>query len=154
MGGDLERSNPVFFTKPSFDGVVYAGPDDSNDDTSSSNSTPIKYPPNTSNLHYEVELVVAIRKGIEKSNPSAIDLLNCVYGYAVGIDLTRRDLQGEAKSKGLPWDTGKYFDESAPMGPISPVVTKGSFEDKLDQKTMELTASGELKQSVRLENMI
>lgn len=158
MGGDLERSNPVFFTKPSFDGVVYAGSSDFNGDgNDGSSSTSIKYPPNTSNLHYEVELVVAIGKGLcsETAAPTSVsDLLDCVYGYAVGIDLTRRDLQGEAKSKGLPWDTGKYFDESAPMGPITPAATTDSFEEILDKKTMELTVNGKTRQSVRLENMI
>ncbi len=158
MGGDLDRSNPVFFTKPSFDGVVYAGSSEFDDDSNNdSNSTSIKYPPDTSDLHYEVELVVAIGKGIPpetSSSATASNLLDCVYGYAVGIDLTRRDLQGEAKSKGLPWDTGKYFDESAPMGPITPAVTTDSFEAILDEKTMELTVNGETRQSVLLENMI
>ena len=167
MGGDLERSNPVFFTKPSFNGVVYAGSSafrgGSDGSDSGTTSTSVNYPPNTSNLHYEVELVVAIGKGIDNNSfstathppASTIDLLDCVYGYAVGIDLTRRDLQGEAKSKGLPWDTGKYFDESAPMGPITPAATTTtSFEDILDEKTMELTVNGETRQSVRLENMI
>lgn len=167
MGGDLARSNPVFFTKPSFGGVVYAGPSefDKGSGNDSNGSTAVKYPPNTSNLHYEVELVVAIGKELgatsntttaEATPISASELLDCVYGYAVGIDLTRRDLQGEAKSKGLPWDTGKYFDQSAPMGPITPVTAlhQTFFEDTLDHQLMELTVNGETKQSVRLNQMI
>jgi len=176
MGGDVKRSKPVFFTKPSFGGVVFApcggdgGGDDDDDGaaaaaaTTTSTTTPIRYPPNTNNLHYEVELVVAI--GTEpkpgsssNSNSSNSDLMECVYGYAVGIDLTRRDLQGEAKSKGGPWDTGKYFDESAPIGPITP-KTKRSGDDNDDEsaaigtKTMVLTVNGEVRQSVVLERMI
>ena len=170
MGGDLERSNPVFFTKPSFGGVVYAGSPELNGDegnvNDSNDSTAVKYPPNTCNLHYEVELVVAIGKELGAKSTtsttaaatpiSASELLDCVYGYAVGIDLTRRDLQGEAKSKGLPWDTGKYFDQSAPMGPITPAATlhETSFEGTLDHQLMELTVNGETKQSVRLKKMI
>lgn len=153
MGGDIERSNPVFFTKPSYGGVVYAGPPESSDNGNEkhSTSTLVKYPPNTSDLHYEVELVVAIGKEHNNNNGSGgNNLLDCIYGYAVGIDLTRRDLQGEAKSKGHPWDTGKYFDESAPMGPITPIQDDAD----LNPKTMELTVNGEIRQSVRLENMI
>jgi len=112
MGGDVERSQPVFFTKPSFGGVVYAGPSETIDDTSV--STPIRYPSSTDNLHYEVELVVAMGADPELSSDDEdfvrLDkILRSIYGYTVGIDLTRRDLQGDAKSKGLPWDTGKYF---------------------------------------------
>lgn len=154
MGGDLKRSQPIFFTKPSYDGVLYAG---------GKTSTAVLYPPNTQNLHYEVELVVAIGKELvvsktkdndSASSISAEDLLDCVYGYAVGIDFTRRDLQGEAKKKGLPWDTGKYFDQSAPMGSITPKTAASSFEDTLDLMSMELTVNGETRQSVRLNQMI
>jgi len=181
MGGDLQRSQPVFFTKPSVDGVVYAGCSLDNNN----NSTEIQYPPHTNNLHYEVELVVAIGSELrrrpkdaddddEDAAPAADDLLDCVYGYAVGIDLTRRDLQGEAKSKGLPWDAGKYFDQSAPMGPITPRIriihessssshqkakadSSSSFDisnSNLDDKIMALTVNGEVRQSVSLQHMI
>ena len=94
--------------------------------------------------------MVAIGKELG-SNDGTSDLLDCVYGYAVGIDLTRRDLQGEAKSKGHPWDTGKYFDSSAPMGPITPIDDN---DDILNDKIMELTVNGEIKQSVCLNKMI
>jgi len=92
MGSDPKLEPPVFFTKPA-DAVV-------------ANGARVPYPPRTENLHHEVELVVAI--GIAGR------------GYAVGNDLTRRDLQSAAKKKGLPWDTGKAFDASAPISAIRP----------------------------------
>lgn len=150
MGGDPQRSRPVFFTKPSFDGVVCA------DGSVNRSSTPIRYPPSTSNLHYEVELVVAIRQvpNLTKDDDDHKrfqKIMRSIYGYTVGIDLTRRDLQAEAKSKGLPWDTGKYFDQSAPMGAIARVDHLGTA---LDNMSMELVVNGKTRQSVRLENMI
>lgn len=161
MGGDLKKSKPVFFTKPSFDGVVYAGPPPEAGSEESSSTTNVQYPPGTNNLHYEAELVVAIGKEVrcrEKEESLPPDVLpTCVYGYAVGIDLTRRDLQGEAKSGGKPWDTGKYFDQSAPMGPLSIRPPNNESEEEqrdLYDKTMVLTVNGETKQSVRLGEMI
>jgi len=170
MGGDVRRSKPIFFTKP-VDGVVFAGTGGHNNNNNS--STPIKYPPNTSNFHYEVELVVAIGKEIRYSeitnssgdNTSSNDaaaaaaaaILDCVYGYAVGIDLTRRDLQQDAKDNRGPWTLGKYFDASAPIGPISPSSSSSSslsFEEHIDDKIMSLTVNGEVKQSVQLNEMI
>jgi len=160
MGGDVKRNKPVFFTKPSVDGVVYAGIEDDGDgDGSTKSPTPIEYPPNTNDLHYEVELVVAIGKelnAVSSEKAYLLDLMDCVYGYAVGIDLTRRDLQAEAKSKRWPWDTGKYFDQSAPIGPITPrtVGEARSFGDELNPKTMVLTVNGTIRQSAKLETMI
>jgi len=175
MGGDATQTQaqtrgatPVFFTKPGPDGIVCAGNRSSNSNSSSNRSsnrsTPIEYPPNTTNLHYEVELVVAIGNGNESNtNNSNTDLLDCVYGYAVGIDLTRRDLQDEAKSKRWPWDTAKYFDQSAPVGPITPRTPKLSsssssssppIQEELDPTTMALTVNGETRQSVTLDQMV
>jgi fumarylpyruvate hydrolase len=109
MGMDPLREPPFFFGKPR-DVVV---PDGGS----------IVYPPATSNLHHEVELVVALLKG-GRDIPAA-DALSHVYGYAVGIDLTRRDLQAMAKEKGQPWDTAKGFDQSAPISPITPASACG-----------------------------
>jgi fumarylpyruvate hydrolase len=102
MGKDPDREPPFFFTKPA-DAVVDSG-------------MTVPYPPETSNFHYEIELIVAInREGFDVSRETALDL---VFGYGVGIDLTRRDLQFEARDKGRPWDWGKAFDQSAPIAPL------------------------------------
>jgi fumarylpyruvate hydrolase len=102
MGKDPDREAPFFFTKPA-DAVVDSG-------------TTVPYPPETSNFHFEIELIVAISvEGFDVNRETALDL---VYGYGVGIDLTRRDLQFEARDKGRPWDWGKAFDQSAPIAPI------------------------------------
>ena len=102
MGHDPDREPPFFFTKPA-DALVQSGRD-------------IQYPPRTEDLHHEIELVVAIHKA---GADLAVDkALEHVFGYAVGIDLTRRDLQKEAKAKGRPWDTAKGFDQSAPLSAI------------------------------------
>jgi len=104
MGSDPKADAPVFFTKPA-DAVVPSG-------------TAVPYPPRTDNFHYEVELVVAI--GGAGRNIAAGQAHGHIFGYAVGNDLTRRDLQGASKKKGLPWDTGKAFDASAPIAAIRP----------------------------------
>lgn len=109
MGGDPGRQPPFFFGKPR-DAAVPGGGD-------------IPYPPCTSNLHHEVELVVALGRG-GRDIPAG-EALGHVYGYAVGIDLTRRDLQARAKELGQPWETAKGFDQSAPVGPITPAAACG-----------------------------
>lgn len=102
MGKDPDREPPFFFTKPA-DAVVDTG-------------ATVPYPPETRNLHYEIELVVAIGAGgVHVPTEKALDL---VWGYGVGIDLTRRDLQQVAKDMGRPWDWGKAFDFSAPCAPL------------------------------------
>ena len=102
--GNDERDPPFFFMKPA-DAVVTGGRD-----------TP--YPPATNNLHHEIELVVALGAG---GRDIPVDrALDAVYGYAVGVDLTRRDLQDEAKKMARPWDMSKGFDASAPCGPLTP----------------------------------
>jgi fumarylpyruvate hydrolase len=85
------------------------------------------YPSLTKNLHHEIELVVAIGKG--GKNISAANAMQHIYGYAVGLDMTRRDLQNEMKKQGRPWCIGKGFDHSAPMGPITPVAQAGDVEN-------------------------
>lgn len=109
MGHDPDREPPFFFMKPG-DAIVPSG-------------MTIPYPSKTGNLHYEIELVVAIGKGGD--NIPADKALDHVYGYAVGIDLTRRDLQGEAKKMGRPWDLSKGFDRSAPITPLRPAAEIG-----------------------------
>ena len=108
MGND-ERDPPFFFTKPA-DAVVVGG-------------AAMAYPPQTADLHHEVELVVAIGK--DGRDIAVADALSHVYGYAVGLDMTRRDLQAAAKKAGRPWDMAKGFDQSAPIGSIEPASAIG-----------------------------
>ena len=105
MGKDPDREPPFFFMKPACS-VVQAG----------EKEISIAYPPKTSNFHHEIELVVTIAKGGKDIDIE--DALNHVHGYAVGLDMTRRDLQLEARDKGRPWEFGKSFSQSAPIGPI------------------------------------
>ena len=114
MGKDPSREAPFFFMKPT-QAVIDASTPQSMD-----------YPPMTNNLHHEIELVVAIGKGGQAI--SVADALSHVFGYAVGLDMTRRDLQGEAKDKGRPWEFGKAFAQSAPIGPISAVKSSSNLK--------------------------
>lgn len=109
MGHDPDREPPFFFSKPA-DAVVPA-------------SGSVPYPTLTEDLHYEVELVVAIAQG--GKNIAVADALSHVWGYTVGVDLTRRDLQAQAKKMGRPWDFAKGFDASAPASPLLPVSQTG-----------------------------
>jgi fumarylpyruvate hydrolase len=133
MGSDPKVEPPVFFTKPA-DAIVPSG-------------GAIPYPPRTENLHYEVELVVAI--GGAGRNIAAGQARGHIFGYAVGNDLTRRDLQGASKKKGLPWDTGKAFDASAPIGAIRP-VSLGHVE----RGRIWLSVNGETRQQSDVSEMI
>nr|WP_233280851.1 fumarylacetoacetate hydrolase family protein [Devosia oryziradicis] len=108
MGNDT-REPPFFFGKPA-DAIVVGG-------------AAIPYPPQTSDLHHEIELVVAIGK--DGADIAAADALDHVYGYAAGLDMTRRDLQAVAKKAGRPWDMAKGFDYSAPIGTIEPASAIG-----------------------------
>jgi fumarylpyruvate hydrolase len=105
------REPPFFFMKPG-DALV-CGADE----------LAVEYPPLTQNLHHEVELVVALGQG--GANVAASEALALIYGYTIGLDLTRRDIQGKAKEKGHPWDMGKGFDQSAVAGVIQPVSVTG-----------------------------
>jgi fumarylpyruvate hydrolase len=134
MGVDPNREPPFFFGKP-HDAVVPGGGD-------------ISYPSATSNLHYEVELVVALAKG--GRNIAVSEALGCIYGYAVGLDLTRRDLQAKAKEKGQPWDTAKGFDQSAPISPITPASACGH----LGTGAIWLSVNGLEKQRGNLSQLI
>lgn len=107
------REPPFFFMKPA-DAVVVVN---------AGETGAMRYPSLTRDLHHEIELVVAIGTG--GSNIKAADAQKHIFGYAVGLDMTRRDLQGEAKKQGRPWDIGKGFDQSAPIGPITPAAQAG-----------------------------
>ncbi len=109
MGGDPTREPPFFFTKPA-DALVTGGAD-------------ALYPAATANLHHEMELVVAVGKG--GAEIPVANALDHVFGYAAGLDLTRRDLQDEAKAARRPWDMSKGFDASAPIGVIAPAAAIG-----------------------------
>ena len=134
MGMDPEREPPFFFAKPA-DAVV-------------PNGTPVPYPPRTANLHHEIELVVAIGRG--GRNIPVAGALEHVYGYAVGLDLTRRDLQFEAREQGRPWDVAKGFDCSAPLGAIRPAAQMGHPE----RGAIWLEVNGESRQRANLSEMI
>jgi fumarylpyruvate hydrolase len=134
MGGNPEREAPFFFDKPP-DAVM-------------PNGSAIPYPPATANLHHEIELVVAIGTGGRDISVEAAP--GCIFGYAVGNDLTRRDLQAVAKGKGRPWDTAKGFDGSAPLTAIHPVAETGI----LTKGSIWLKVNGEARQKGDLGDMI
>ena len=134
MGHDPDREPPFFFMKPATS-IVTDGKD-------------MQYPSLTQDLHHEIEMVVAI--GIGGSNIAPADALNHVWGYGVGLDMTRRDLQGEAKKMGRPWDTGKAFDESAPCSSLVPVSQCGHLAKGL----INLKVNGVIKQEGDLAMMI
>jgi fumarylpyruvate hydrolase len=134
MGMDPDREPPFFFSKPA-DAVV-------------ANGTPVPYPPRTSNLHHELELVVAIGTG--GSDIPLDSALAHVYGYAVGLDLTRRDQQFAARDQGRPWDVAKGFDHSAPVSAIRPAAEMGHLE----QGAIWLEVNGEPRQRANLSEMI
>jgi fumarylpyruvate hydrolase len=134
MGMDPEREPPFFFGKPA-DALV-------------SNGTPIPYPSRTKNLHHEIELVVAI--GTPGRDIPLDSALAHVYGYAVGLDLTRRDLQAAALDQRRPWDVAKGFDHSAPVSAIRPASEIGHLE----QGAIWLDVNGETRQRANLSEMI
>ena len=134
MGKDPDKEPPFFFLKPA-DAVVPEGGE-------------MDYPPGTSNLHHEIELVVALHRG--GSQIPTARALDHVYGYAVGLDMTRRDLQIQARDMGRPWDFGKAFDQSAPITAIHPVASHGHHSTG----AITLTVNGELRQQADLQDMI
>ncbi len=134
MGKDPDREAPFFFTKWA-DALV-------------PNGATIPYPPETANYQFEAELVIAIGKaGAAVPESDALDL---VFGYAVGLDMTRRDLQFEARDKGRPWDTGKNFAFSAPMAAIRPVADGGH----ISSAPIRLTVNGAVKQDADIADLI
>ncbi len=135
MGATVDRGNPVFFMKPA-DAIVPGG-------------GRVPYPSGTRDLHHEVELVVALGRDADGEVATA-DALALVFGYGVGLDLTRRDLQAAAKAKGLPWDTSKGFDHSAPASELVPVAAAGD----VFTRRLWLEVNGELRQQSGLDDMV
>ena len=129
------RGAPVFFCKPA-DAIVIDGN--------------VPYPPGTSNLHHEIELVVALGRDAPPGVLAVEDAMSLVFGYGIGLDLTRRDLQAAAKAKGLPWDTGKAFDHSAPVSALLPAAQVGDIASL----TISLDVNGESRQHGRLSDLI
>ncbi|WP_020201783.1 MULTISPECIES: fumarylacetoacetate hydrolase family protein [Cupriavidus] len=134
FGNDPDRDPPFFFTKPA-DAVVPA-------------EGTVAYPPLTGNLHHEIELVVAIGKGGADIKPE--QALDFVWGYAVGVDMTRRDLQDVAKKMSRPWDWSKSFDASGPSGPLHPVASVGHPA----KGRIWLAVNGETRQDGNLDELI
>lgn len=133
MGHDPDREPPFFFQK-----------NPNNMDSTGE----FPYPPHSNDVHHEVEMVIALKSG--GTNIAIADALNHVWGYAVSLDMTRRDLQGEAKKLGRPWEIGKAFERSGPVGPLHPVSTVGHP----DRGRIELKVNGELRQEGDLNQMI
>ena len=138
MGSDPTREPPFFFQKPT-DAIQVVTPGTVADHP---------YPPLTKNYHYEVELVVALGKG--GRDIAQADALGLVYGYSLGLDMTRRDLQREMGDQKKPWEIGKSFDKSAPIGPIHPVAKVGHYTDG----AIWLKVNGQTKQNATLKHMI
>jgi fumarylpyruvate hydrolase len=137
MGRDPDREAPFYFMKPTNATVPVNDAE-----------VKIPYPPKTANFHFEVELVVALAQG-GKDIP--VDrALDHVYGYAVGLDMTRRDIQLEARDKGRPWEFGKSFAQSAPIGPLHPVGAVGHVDDA----AITLTVNGEHRQASNISKLI
>ena len=134
MGMTVDRSQPIFFTKPA-DAIVTHGAD-------------VPYATATENLHHEVEMLVALGSGGRDIAPEQAEAL--VYGYGVGLDLTRRDLQSRAKDKGQPWDTAKAFDASAPVSALVPA----SQAKPSPQTTLSLSVNGQQRQHSTLDAML
>ena len=136
--GFTGREPPFFFMKPN-DSLVLVN----NGETGN-----MPYPSLTKNLHHEIELVVAI--GVGGKNIKAADAQKHIYGYAVGLDMTRRDLQGEMKKQGRPWCIGKGFDHSAPMGPITPAAQAGD----ISKAEIYLQVNGQDRQRSSISQLI
>jgi fumarylpyruvate hydrolase len=140
MGSDPSREPPFFFTKPGdADAVVAVAP---------GSTAELPFPPLTNDFHHECELVVAIGKG--GANIAVEDAAAHVFGYAVGLDMTRRDLQGQMKAAGRPWEIGKAFDFSAPVGTLHPADGVAGIEDA----AVTLQVDGATKQSGHVNEMI
>jgi fumarylpyruvate hydrolase len=136
--GHSGREPPFFFMKPA-DAVLVAEP---------GSVTPLPYPSLTHNLHHELELVVAIGSG--GKNIAVEQAENHIFGYAVGLDMTRRDLQNEMKAQGRPWCIGKGFEHSAPIGPITPKAAAGD----IGHATISLQVNDALRQNSTVAQLI
>ena len=138
MGFDPNREPPFFFCKPG-DAIV---------NVPTGTTVEVPYPPKTSEYHHEIELVVAIGRG--GSDIAVEDALDCVFGYAVGLDMTRRDLQLALRDKGRPWELGKAFDQSAPIAPLH----RASEVGHIDRGALWVQVNGEDRQRTDLSKLI
>ena len=136
--GHSGREAPFFFMKPA-DAVLVAEP---------GHITSMPYPSLTSNLHHEIELVVAI--GVGGAKIAAANAVRHIYGYAVGLDMTRRDLQNDMKKQGRPWSIAKGFDHSAPIGPITPAAQV----PHIGSANIQLVVNGQARQSSTIDKLI
>jgi len=134
MGHDPDREAPFFFMKPGF--ALLSGGGD------------MTYPGLSSDVHHEVELVVALKAGGQ--NLSLTEARQCIYGYGIGLDMTRRDLQAEAKQKGRPWESGKTFLQAAPCSALTPITHCG----EINAGSIELRVNDALVQQGNLNQMI
>ena len=133
MGFDPDKEPPFFFQKNT-DNIDISGQ--------------FPYPPESSDVHYELELVVALNKG--GSNIKEEDAYDHIYGFGIGLDMTRRDLQGVCKKMGRPWEIGKAFERSAPMGRLTPMSEVG----KMESGNIKLHVNDEVRQDGDLDMMI
>jgi fumarylpyruvate hydrolase len=133
MGFDPDKEPPFFFQK-------------NTDNIDTSGQFP--YPPESSDVHYELELVVALNKG--GSNIKEEDAYDHIYGFGIGLDMTRRDLQGVCKKMGRPWEIGKAFERSAPMGSLTPMSEVG----KMENGSIQLKVNDEVRQDGDLDMML
>jgi fumarylpyruvate hydrolase len=140
MGFDPDREPPFFFCKPNDAQSIVA--------VAAGSTVELPYPARTENYHYEIELVVAIGKAGRDIDPD--DAADHIFGYAVGLDMTRRDLQMRMREQGRPWEIGKAFDYSAPIGPITALADSG----RLDAGAIALDVDGKTAQSSDLANLI
>lgn len=139
MGSSPERESPFFFSKPA--------------NAVTDNGVTLPFPAHTQDLHHEVELVVALSGAALAEKGEQLSLAQAkaaIYGYAVGIDFTRRDLQAEAKEKARPWDTAKGFDNSAPVSALTPVAEAGNIETA----NISLLVNGEQRQQGMISDLI
>lgn len=133
MGFDPDKEPPFFFQK-------------NTDNIDTSGEFP--YPPESSDVHYELELIVALKSG--GSNITEVNAYDHIYGFGIGFDMTRRDLQGVCKKMGRPWEIGKAFERSAPMGKITPISEVGNME----KGNIKLSVNGVTRQDGDLDMMI
>jgi fumarylpyruvate hydrolase len=140
MGFDPGREPPFFFCKPNDDKSVVPVP--------AGATVTLPYPSNTVNYHFEIELVVAIGKG--GRDIASEDTASHIFGYAVGLDMTRRDLQLRMREQGRPWEIGKAFDYSAPVGPVHPITATGAIE----HGAISLEVDGKLRQASDVSHLI
>lgn len=140
MGSDPDREPPFFFCKPGDAAAVVP--------VAPGTVAELPYPPQTSNYHYECELVVAIGAG--GSNIAVADAHQHIFGYAVGLDMTRRDLQGKMKDAGRPWEIGKAFDYSAPVGQLR----RAAEAPGVESAGIALALDGAVRQSSSTDHMI